>query len=321
MASSSIHPFWLASFAFALAVLVGGHSQPLSAQLTRGVISGTVTDPSGGVIVKAQVKIRNRDTNQEREIATNQVGVYRFPAIEPGFYAVEFSSPGFQNKNLDNVRVGPAEEVVLNETLEITGGAVAIEVRETLLPVTGLAKATPTIERSLETNSIQGIPVTAATRDPTALALLAPTAIRGPGFTEISANGQRTRQNNFLIDGTDNNDLLGTVASARIIPEAIAEFQVQTSAYSAEYGRNTGAQVSILTRSGGNALHGEIWEYYRANWLEPVSLLNKRAGFAKAPRFVQHQVGGSLGGALRKDRTFFFGLLEANRRRKFSISA
>src|SRR3990170_4127475 len=92
MSASIVRPFCLTSFAFAVAVLVGGHTPPLCAQLTRGVISGTVTDPSGGVIVKAQVKIRNRDTNQEREIPTSQVGVYRFTAIEPGFYAVEFSS-------------------------------------------------------------------------------------------------------------------------------------------------------------------------------------------------------------------------------------
>ena len=315
MSASVVQSCCLARLVVALTVLVGGATQPLFAQLTRGFISGTVTDPSGGVIVGARVKITNRATNEEREMATNQVGVYRFAAIEPSAYAVEFSSPGFANKEMGNVRVGPAEEVVLNETLELAGGVVTIEVRERL-PLTGFSRATATIEWSLEGESIQGLPIAAANRDPTRLALLAPTVARGPGFTEISANGQRTRQNNFLIDGTDNNDLTVTGASARIIPEAIAEFQVQTSAYSAEYGRNTGAQVSILTRSGSNALHGETWEYYRANWLEPVSLLNKRAGFAKAPRFVQHQVGGSLGGALRKDRTFFFGLLEANRRRE-----
>ena len=290
-------------------------SPHLCAQLTRGFISGTVTDPDGGVIVGAEARITNPATNDEREMLTNERGVYRFVAVEPGVYTVEFSSAGFEKQVLNNVRVGPAEEVVLNETLAVSGGVLTIEVSEAL-PVTGLAKATPTIGRILDAVSIQGIPVTAGARDATRLALLSPTVARGPGHTEISADGQRTRQNNFLVDGADNNDLLGTVASARIIPEAIAEFQVQTSAFSAEYGRNTGAQISILTRRGSNLLHGEIWDYYRANWLEPVNLPNKRAGLNETPRFVQNQAGARIGGPLRRDRTFYFGLLEVNRRRE-----
>ena len=298
-----------------LVILTCLPSGALNAQLTRGFISGTVSDPSGAVIVGARVKITNRGTDEEREMVTNHLGIYRFMAVEPGSYTVDYSSSGFQNMKLEVVRVGLAEEVVLNETLEIAGGAATIEVRETF-SVTGLGRATPTIERSLEGFAIQGIPLTAGTRDVSRLALLAPTVARGPGFSEISANGQRTRQNNFLIDGTDNNDLTVTVAGARMIPEAIAEFQVQTSSYSAEYGRNTGAQVIALTRSGSNTLHGEVWEFYRANWLEPFSLLNKRAGLKQTPRFIQHQAGGSIGGPVWKDRTFFFGLFEANRRRE-----
>ncbi|MGH9785070.1 MAG: carboxypeptidase regulatory-like domain-containing protein, partial [Terriglobia bacterium] len=266
------------------------------------------------MIVGARVKIKNKSTNEERETITNDVGAYRFVAIEPGLYAVGFSSPGFESKNLDDVRVAAAGDMVLNETLVVIGGITAIEVREAL-PVTGLARATPAIARSLDSDTIQSIPVTAISRDVIKLALLAPNVIRGPGFTEISANGQRTRQNNFLIDGTDNNNLSVTGPSARLIPEAIAEFQVQSPAYSAEFGRNTGAQVSVVTRSGSNTPHGEIWDYYRANWLEPTSLLNKRAGLRKTPRFVQHQFGGSMGGPVQADRSFFFGLLEANRRR------
>ena len=91
---------------------------------------------------------------------------------------------------------------------------------------------------------------------------------------------------------------------------------VQTAAYAAEFGRNTGAQVSVITRSGGNDYHGEVFDYYRANWMEPVSLLNKRADIFQNPRFVQNQAGADVGGRIVKDRLFFFGLLEANRRRE-----
>ena len=93
---------------------------------------------------------------------------------------------------------------------------------------------------------------------------------RAPGSNEFAANGQRARNNNFLLDGTDNNDLSVTLNSNRIIPEGVAEFQVQTTSYSAEFGRNTGAQISIITRGGSNVFHGEAWNYYRANWMEPL---------------------------------------------------
>jgi hypothetical protein len=145
--------------------------------------------------------------------------------------------------------------------------------------------------------------------------LASPLVTRAPGSCELSANGQRARQNNFLVDGTDNNDLAVTVPIARVIPEAVAEFQAQVTPYSAEFGRNTGAQVSILTRSGTNVLHGEAWDYFRASWMEPLSLLNERAGFTETPRYVQNQAGGSLGGPLKKDRLFAFVLGEFNRRR------
>ncbi|MFH1737696.1 MAG: carboxypeptidase regulatory-like domain-containing protein, partial [bacterium] len=289
----------------------------LNAQLTRGFISGTIADPSGAVIVGAHVRITNGGTNEERDIATNPVGVYRFVALEPGTYSIEFSSAGFRTKRIENIRVGPAQEVVLNETLEVQAQSVSIEVRESP-PGTELARATPTIARTFNANFLASIPLTAASRDVTHLALLAPLATRGPEFSVISAKGQRTRQNNFLIDGTDNNDLSVTVPSIRMIPEAVGEFDVQITPYSAEYGRNTGAQISVLTPRGSNTLHGEAWDYYRGNWMEPISLLNKQNKLKKTPRFVHNQAGGSLGGPVRKDRTFFFGLLEVNRRREAS---
>src|SRR5262249_14998868 len=141
-------------------------------------------------------------------------------------------------------------------------------------------------------------------------------AQRAPGSSEISVNGQRARNNNFMLDGTDNNDLSITQTNARIIPEAVQEFQVQTTAYSAEFGRSSGAQISVITRGGTNQFHGEGWDYYRGNWMEPLSLVNKRAGIRETPRYVANQGGGDVGGPIIKDRTFFFGLLQANRRRE-----
>jgi outer membrane receptor protein involved in Fe transport len=287
----------------------------LHGQLTRGFISGVVQDPSGAVIVDAKVKIVNVDTGQEREQMTNAAGLYRFAAVEPGTYRIEYSKAGFESKTIGGVQVSGTQEVVLNQTLAVGATTTTVEVVEAPAGVE-LAKATATIERKLDQRIVQSVPLTGATRDVNVLALLAPTANRAPGSTGIAVNGQRARNNNFLLDGTDNNDASVTLSSNRIIPEGVAEFQVQAQAYSAEFGRNTGAQIQVFTRSGTNRWSGEVFDYYRANWMEPVSLINKRAGVLKTPRFVQNQAGGLIGGPIIKNRTFFFSLIEANRRRE-----
>src|SRR5215831_4151995 len=284
------------------------------AQLTRGFISGTITDSSGAILPAVQVKITNTATNITRQMVSNDTGFYRFVAVEPGTYAVEFRLSGFASEKTDSINVGAAQEVVVNQTMNVGGITAEISVVET--PGIELAKTDATISRTISERVVQDLPLTAATRDVTRLALLAPTVTRAPGSNEFAANGQRARNNNFMLDGTDNNDLSVTLNNARIIPEAVAEVQIQTSAYSAEFGRNTGAQISLITRSGTNEFHGKAWDYYRGNWMETVSLLNKRAGINQTPRYVANQAGGDFGGPLIKDRTFFFGVVETNRRRE-----
>src|SRR5215831_13054640 len=284
------------------------------AQLTRGFISGTITDSSGAILPAVQVKITNTATNITRQMVSNDTGFYRFVAVEPGTYAVEFALSGFSPRKVDNITVGAAQEKVVDQTMSVGGVTADISVVET--PGLEIAKTDATISRTISERVVQDLPLTAATRDVTRLALLAPTVTRAPGSNEFAANGQRARNNNFMLDGTDNNDLSVTLNNARIIPEAVAEVQIQTSAYSAEFGRSSGAQVSVITRSGTNQFHGEAWDYYRGNWMEPVSLLNKRANLNATPRYVANQFGGDVAGPIFKDRTFFFGLLEFNRRRE-----
>lgn len=284
-------------------------------QLTRGFISGTVQDPAGAAIPNAKVKIVNRATNIERTTETNNSGLYRFVGVDSGKYSVEFAADGFQTTRVDLIDVGTAQEVTLNQALGLASTVTVLEVKETPAGVE-LSKSTATVERTLPQNFIESIPLTAGTRDITQLALFAPTAARGPGSTGISANGQRARNNNFLLDGIDNNDPSVTIANNRSIPEALGEFQVQTAAYSAEYGRNTGAQILASTRSGSNTYHGEAYDYYNANWLQPLTLPNKRAGLTATPRFDQHQAGGALGGHIIRNKLFFFALFDDNMRRE-----
>jgi outer membrane receptor protein involved in Fe transport len=284
-------------------------------QLTRGFISGTVQDATGAVMPDVTVKITNKATNLSNEVQTNARGIYRFVAVEPGIYAVEFTKAGFETRQIENVQVSTNQEVTLNQELAVGGTATTVEVQDAP-PGVELAKSSGTIERTLPEQFVENIPLTGATRDVNRLALFAPTVAVGPGSTGISANGNRARNNNFMVDGVDNNDASVTLSANRAISEGISQFQVQTSVYSAEYGRSSGAQINIITKSGSNSFHGEVWDYYRGNFMEPVSLLNRRAGVNETPRFVHNQAGGNLGGRLIRDRTFFFGLVETNRRRE-----
>jgi outer membrane receptor protein involved in Fe transport len=290
------------------------HINPAVAQLTRGFVSGIVTDTMNGVMAGVQVTLTNKGTSITRGTLTNEVGFYRFAAVEPGEYSLEFKIAGFQTHRIDSLTVSTAQEVVINQILNVSNLT-----EEVSIETTGVAldKTTAAIERTFSAQTVTEMPLLYTTaRDITRLALLAPTVNRAPGSTEFSANGQRARNNNFTLDGVDNNDQSVTLSVARVPPEAVQEVQVQTTAYSAEFGRNSGAQVSAITKGGTNELHGEAYDYYRGNWMEPISLTNKRAGLKETPRFVHNQFGGDLGGPIIKERTFFFGLLEFNRRRE-----
>jgi hypothetical protein len=146
-----------------------GCAIPVFGQLIRGTISGKVTDRTGAVIQKARVIIQDVATHKSRTSETNDRGYYRFAALDAGVYSIEWVAPGFERLRLEEVRVGPAEEVVLNETLEVAGAPISIDVRDTV-PVSGLAKAGSTLQRSISPTVIQKLPLSADTRDVTAMA-------------------------------------------------------------------------------------------------------------------------------------------------------
>lgn len=285
------------------------------AQMTRGSFTGVVTDPSGASAPGVAIKIKSLATGIERDAESNDTGVYRIIGIEPGAYRIEFRKSGFETYVVSSVQVNTGAEVTISPSLTVGAAATVVEVTEPPVGVE-LSRSTATVERTFQSKFVNEAPLSGATRDVNLLSLLAPTATRGPGSTGISANGQRARNNNFMLDGVDNNDPSVTIANLRVIPEAVDQFQVQTSPYSAEFGRSSGAQISVITKSGGNQFHGSVFDYYRANWMEPVNLLNQRAGLTATPRFNQNQAGGTVSGRIIKDRTFFFALIEANRRRE-----
>src|SRR5436190_7514539 len=293
-----------------LAPIIGIFAVTAAAQLTRGFISGTITDSTGAVIPHAKITVTEQSTGIRHSGLSNDAGVYRFVALESGVYAVSFERSGFETVQLDNIELSTAREVVLNQTLPVAGTATAVSVVATPAGAQ-LSRATPTVERTIGQEIIESLPWTVG-REVANLALLAPgTAMIGSDPTQLtySANGQRSGANTVTIDGLDNKDPQYLFLTFSTQPEQVAEVQVRTNTFSAEYGRGLGSQVSIITRAGSNRLHAEAWDYYDSNRTSAATLANKYAGLSDA-RTSNHQPGGSLSGPVRRNNTFFFVLGE-----------
>jgi len=297
------------------------------AQLTRGAVSGTVRDQTGAVIPDAQVKVTNPQTNVTRETVTNHEGFYRAGALEPGVYTVTVEKAGFSKIENRAVTVQQNQETPVDFDLQAGNVTGTVDVTAEQEAIT-LNKTNPTIGLTATARQVVDLPLGGA-RDVNNLALLSPNVFSAPGSTGISANGQRARNNNFTIDGSDNNDLSVTISAVDVVPEGVGEFQIQTNPYNVEFGRNSGAQINVITRSGTNDFHGDVYDYYRGSRLNALDNIEKSAGLTRPSRFVRNQFGFAIGGPLHlprfgeggpaiidgRDRTFFFYLFQGDRQR------
>lgn len=311
------------SFRFALSLALGllsaiSLATTAHAQITRGSIAGTVRDESGAVVSGAEIKVISPSTNNTRSVTADDSGFYRVGALDPGTYTVIVESAGFSKVENRQVIVNSSLETTFDVQLKVGNVSEAVDVTASAEGI-ALNKTNATLGLSVTNRQIVEYPLSAG-RDVNNIALLSPNAFPAPGSTGISVNGQRARNNNFTIDGTDNNDISVTLATISIIPEAVAEFQVQTNAYSVEFGRNSGAQINVITRSGTNDFHGDVFHYYRGSRLNALTNIEKGRGQTRPSQFVRNQTGVTFGGPLHlprfgeggpsiysgKDRTFFF---------------
>src|SRR5882724_1859264 len=288
------------------------------AQITRGIISGTVRDENGAVVPGAQVTITSTGNSlTKREATTDDQGFYRVGALDPGSYNVVVEKDGFEKLENRDIVVKSAGEVTFDAALKAGNISATVDVTSQTEAIT-LDKTSPTLGLTATSKQAVDLPLGPA-RDVNNLALLAPNAFIAPGSTGISANGQRARNDNFSIDGSDNNDISVTLATVPVVPEAVQEFRLQTNPYSVEFGRNSGAQIDVITKSGGNGYHGEGFEYYRGSALNSLDNIEKQSGLTRPARFNRNQFGGDIGGPVKlphdNDRTFFFYLFQADRTR------
>src|SRR5712672_2056335 len=297
----------------------------LSAQTFRGTILGTVTDPSGAVVAGAKVTVKNVGTGLERTTDTSADGSYALPELQIGTYTVTVTLTGFQTSVTTGVTVDVAGERRVDVALKTGAVSTKVEVSADLLPL--VETTTNTLGGVLTAQTVENMPVNG--RDYTKLIFLNPGVAGSPdqitdspgSFGEFSMNGARGRSNNYLLDGTDMNDgyrndpaineagVFGTPATLLPI-DALEEIGILSN-MEPEYGRNSGAVVNIVTKSGTNHIHGSVFEYFRNNALDARNAFNFKVDPVtglKTPQDVFHnnQYGGSLGGPLVKDRTFWF---------------
>jgi hypothetical protein len=293
---------WLASAAF------------VAAQSTGGRIRGTVSDPSGAAVGSARVTLINEATNVARDLGTGANGEYLFIEVPVGNYEIDVNQQGFKKYVRKGITLDLNEvisvDIILElgtsaETVEVTGqppvvdttstqlGAVVNERSSTQLPlnqrdVYQLLQLQPGVQSQLGNDLFYGSDKAGV----------------------VTVNGGRGRSNNYSVNGGDGNDLFANLPAIEPSPDSIEEFRVISNSFDAEYGRNSGAVVNVVTKSGTNQIHGSFYEFFRNDVLNahPFTFFS-----APKPEFRQNQFGGTIGGPIKKDRTFFFGSYEGRR--------
>src|SRR5467141_49449 len=304
-------------------------SAPASAQVTGGTISGTITDPSDRYVPQAQVSIVNVATGITTTVMTNSDGFYSAPNLLPGEYEITVSAKGFSTEVRKGISLTVGGQLVLNLSLHVGSAAKTVVEVTTEAPAVQLASSD--ISAVVNATTVRELPLNG--RSWTDLAALQPgldTIQTQPTFAvgadrgnrgfgqQLTISGARPQQNNYRLDGISLNDYAngapGSVLGGNLGVDAIQEFSVLTSNYSAEYGKTSGGVVNAITRSGTNRFHGSAYEFLRNSALDARNFFEDPTA-PKAP-FKRNQFGGAVGGPIIKNRTFFFADFEAIRQSK-----
>src|SRR5437868_448351 len=306
----------------AVAVFASVLAGSLEAQTVGATISGTVADPSGSVIPNAHLTVRNTETAGVTMVSSNSQGFYSAPNLQPNDYEIRITASGFATTE-SHIKLEVGGEPLLNVALQPGAVTQAVEVKDTP-PEIELASSQ--ISSVVDAQTVRELPLNgrdwtqlatlqpglAAVRTEKAVAVGADRGNRGYGV-QITIAGARPQQNNYRLDGISINDYSngapGSVVGLNLGVDAIQEFSVVTSNYSAEYGRTSGGVINAISRAGTNQFHGSAYEFLRNSALDARNFLCK----AQIPPFMRNQFGASAGGPIIKDRTFIFGDYEGLR--------
>lgn len=291
------------------------------AQLTTADIVGTVRDSDGALVTTARVTLNHLETHQSTNISTNSVGNYLFTFLAPGHYSIRVEAPGFKSVTIPNLAVEAGDRARADATLPVGEATQTVEV---VAQSPLLQTDNATVSSTITDSSVQDLPLNG--RNFIQLVQLVPGANEGPGngltsggrpddrrpTNGFSVNAFDDTLNNQIIDGIDNNErIIGTIGVKPSI-DAIQEVTVETNNYAPETGRTAGGVVNVITKQGANSVHGSVYEFFRNDIFDTRSAFATK-GVVPKPELRQNQYGGSIGGPIVKDKTFFFGDYEGSR--------
>jgi len=303
---------------FAVTLLLAAAGSAASAQTVGGTLRGTVTDTTGGVVPGATVVAQNEATGARFTSITSSAGLYSFPNVLAGNYTVTVELPGFKKYVRKAVPVSANQIIDANAVLQVGEISTVVEV------VGGadlIATTTSQVGATVEAKAVVDLPNSVLGGSPLNLAIALPnttTQAGGVAGEGGAIGGNRPRNNNFTIDGVDNNDVSITGSLQPVIQDAVGEFNLISNQFSAEYGHSTAGQFNIISKSGTNQFHGSAFYYGQNRNLNAVDNLTKAAiqsgDLAGKPRFDYNRLGGTFGGPIRKDKLLFFGAYEYSTR-------
>jgi hypothetical protein len=286
-------------------------------QSTGGRVIGRVADPTGAVISGVDVTLANEATGVIRDTKTSEAGDYTFVEVVPGVYDLQFALAGFKKSVQKAITVDVNQVVTLNQVLTVGETQEVVEVTAEALQVDTTSTQLGAV---INDRSVNELPLN--TRDTYQFLQLQPGVQSQLGSSgslffgsddpgAVSVNGGRTRSNNFSVNGGDANDQFVNLPTVQPTPDSVAEFRVITNTFDAEYGRNSGSVVNVITKSGTNNFHGNLYEYFRNTKLNAQGYFN-----TVRPQLNQNQFGGTFGGPIKANRTFFFVSYESRRIRQ-----
>lgn len=303
------------AFVFALFGLLASNSILVYGQATSGNITGTVVDPSGAAVNGATVVAVNIDTSQKVTTTTKVLGEYLFGDLPAGTYKIIVSAANFKTTTVENVPVEINKTGTTNVKLELGMGSTAVEVSGVAPPVD---TTTAQLQSTYTERLAQDLGLTSAGGAGAGvlnLSLLSPGVTNGSAMGDgvgPSVGGQRPRDNNFTVEGVDNNNKTVTGSLITIPPEAVENFTLLSNQFNSEFGHSSGGQFNTTVKSGTNNLHGSLYEYFRNRNLNAIDETWVQQGLTSNPRFDANRYGGTIGGPIIKNKLFFFTDFERN---------
>src|ERR1700730_7381299 len=285
----------------------------LVAQSTGGRILGRVADPSGAVLAHIKVTASNEATGVSRDTQTGDTGDYSFLEVPVGVYTLAFELTGFKKDVRHGVTLDVNQVITLNvimqlgaaqEVVDVTSEAPLVETSSTQLGTVVNDRAIVQLPLN-ERDTYQFLSLQPGVQSQVGAVVY----FGGRSTGSVSVNGGRGRANNFSVNGGDANDMFANLPTVQPSPDSVEEFRILTNGFDAEYGRNSGSVVHVVTKSGTNQLHGDLHEFHRNRPLNAKGYLDPTK-----EAFILNQFGATIGGPVKKDPTFFFGSYDGRRR-------